>query len=68
MPPFPKQPVEIMEWTKAPVYRIRDRYRCRIVLKSALEEDIVSCFERVQRMEMKGDTAVSFDLNPFNML
>lgn len=67
-PPYDMKPIEIMELSKAPIYKIRDRFRYRIVLKSQMEDDMASYFELVQRLEMKGDVMVSFDLNPFHML
>ena len=66
--PYDKKILEIMEYTKAPIYKIRDRYRYRIVMKASIEEDISSYFELIQRLDIKSDVMVSFDLNPFQML
>jgi primosomal protein N' (replication factor Y) len=60
--------VDVMELSKAPIFKIRDRYRYRIVLKSPYEEDVTRLFERVQNLEMKDGIMISFDLNPFHML
>lgn len=60
--------VEVMDVSKAPVYKIRNCYRIRIVLKGQKEEDLAFYFNQVQKMEQNADVRVSFDLNPFHMM
>jgi len=66
--PSEMRQVEVMDLSKAPIYKIRDRFRYRLVLKGRLEEDVAAYFELVQRMDTGGTVMVSFDLNPFHML
>lgn len=59
---------QIMEMTKAPIYKIRNRYRYRIVLKSTREAELNKFFQRLNLMTTKTDVKVSYDINPFQML
>lgn len=59
---------EIMEAAKAPVYRIRDRFRFRIVIKVVQEKELSAFFERVRQFPRKNDLLISYDINPFQML
>ncbi len=60
--------VEIMAVAKAPIYKIRDRFRLRIVLKAKSEDTVVKYFDHVHKVESMGDAMISFDLNPYQML
>lgn len=60
--------LEIMDLSKAPVYKIRDRYRLRIIIKSKKEEDIAFYFSRIQNIGAKEKVMISFDINPYHML
>ncbi len=59
---------DIMEAAKAPVFRIRERYRFRIIIKAADEISLSTYFERVRSFPRKDDVLISYDINPFQML
>ncbi|MHB1483839.1 MAG: replication restart helicase PriA [Saccharofermentanales bacterium] len=60
--------IEIMDLSKAPVYKIRDRYRLRIIIKGHKEEDIAFYFAKIQNTGAKEKVMISFDINPYHML
>ncbi len=61
-------PVEVMDFSKAPIYKIRDRYRYRIVVKGRREEDVTELFAQVRGLDRKEGVMISFDIDPFQML
>lgn len=63
--PYGKSGVEVMDFAKAPVYIIRNRYRYRIIIKSENVQILVSHFARVKNLKFDKNVQVSFDINPF---
>ncbi|MHB1452439.1 MAG: replication restart helicase PriA [Saccharofermentanales bacterium] len=66
--PDSSQKIEIMEMARAPVYKIRDRYRFRIVLKAENEDLLSVYFSRASGLPKDGDVLVSYDINPYQMM
>lgn len=65
---YTHQKLEIMDLAKAPVYKIRDRYRFRIVLKAETEDLLSGYFTRASGIPRDGDVLVSYDINPYQMM
>ena len=54
----------------APISKINDNYRWRVLLKSKVSDDIINtinfCLDNFEDKKSK-DTKLSFDINPNNM-
>jgi primosomal protein N' (replication factor Y) len=59
--------LEIMEISKAPIHKIRNHYRYRIVLKAGSEEHLSTYFTRAQAIQHEKGVMISFDINPYQM-
>lgn len=60
--------IELMSAARAPLYQIRGRYRWRLVIKAAQPELIARYLMPVTDHFGFGNTAVSVDLDPYQML
>lgn len=55
---------------KAPVYKVQDRYRCRVWLKCTADDDMIDLLRGIvhdKYGKRKSDTSVIADVNPFGM-
>ncbi len=59
---------EIMDPAKAPISRIRGRYRFRIVIKAESDERIAVFFAHAAGIPRQGDIIVSYDIDPYQMM
>jgi primosomal protein N' (replication factor Y) len=60
--------IQIMGPARAPVYRIRKRYRWRIVLKGPEREGLTDLVRPLQEEFSGGEAALSVDFDPYSLL
>lgn len=60
--------VSLYDLAPAPIYRLRKRFRYRIILKSIQKEDIIKLFHFENNRQKTKGVSVSFDINPDYML
>ncbi len=60
--------VSLLGPAQAPVYRIRKRYRWRILLKSPQREELVLLVGPLQREFAGGEAALAVDFDPYSLL
>jgi primosomal protein N' (replication factor Y) len=67
-----EQDILILKPLRAPLSRIKDRYRWRLVIKSKSNEKLIELMTKVAdefySNRKEGDEELSMDINPFNML
>ena len=60
--------ISVSDPAKAPVYRLRDRYRWRLVIRAAREPQLSRLFSALSERPLPTDVSLSMDIDPFSLM
>jgi len=60
--------ISVSDPAKAPVYRLRDRYRWRLVVRALREPQLSRLFSALAERPLPTDVSLSMDIDPYSLL
>jgi len=60
--------ISVSDPAKAPVYRLRDRYRWRLVVRAAREPQLSRLFSALSERPLPTDVSLSMDIDPYSLM